>query len=79
GYQTAADRQKLIEAVEAMGEMPFGNEHPQGRKVFNGKTHQVFGPQYISKVEGGKLVVQAETTAEDSFYPDEVDYTTKSF
>ncbi|MBR29030.1 MAG: branched-chain amino acid ABC transporter substrate-binding protein [Rhodobacteraceae bacterium] len=79
GYQTTADRQKLIEAVEAMEEMPFGNEHPQGRKVFNGKTHQVFGPQYISKVEGGKLVVQAETTAEDSFYPDEVDYTTQSF
>lgn len=79
GYQTTADRQKLIEAVEAMGEMPFGNAHPQGRKIFNGKTHQVFGPQYISKVEGGKLVVQHATTAEDTFYPDEVDYTTKPF
>ena len=34
---------------------PPRNEHPQGDKIFNGKTHQVFGHQNISKVEGGKL------------------------
>ena len=33
-----------------MTEMPEGNEHPQGDKTFNGKTHQVFGHQNITKV-----------------------------
>ncbi len=79
GYKGPEDRTKLIEAVEAITDMPESNEHPQGAKLFNGKTHQVFGPQYISKVEGGKLVVQHTTSLEDGFYPDEVDYTTQSF
>ncbi len=79
GYKGPQDRQALIEAVEAMTDMPMSNEHPQGAKVFNGKTHQVFGPQYISKLDGGKLVVQHTTSIEDGFYPDEVDYTKMSF
>ena len=79
GYQSTADRPALIEAVEAMTTMPAGQDHPQGEKLFNGKTHQVFGPQYISQVEGGKLVVKHTTSLEDGFYPDEVDYTTQSF
>ena len=68
----------LIEAVEAMTTMQRSNEHPQGDKLFNGKTHQVFGPQYISKVENNKLVVQHTTSIEDGLYPDEVDYTTQA-
>ncbi len=79
GYKGVEDRTKLIEAVEAITDMPESNEHPQGAKLFNGKTHQVFGPQYISKVEGGKLMVKHTTSLEDGFYPDEVDYTTQSF
>ena len=79
GYAGPKDRPALIEAVEAMSEMPHSNEHPQGAKVFNGKTHQVFGPQYISKLDGGMLEVQHTTTIEDTFYPDEVDYTKMSF
>ena len=62
-----------------MTTMPRRNEHPQGDKVFNGKTHQVFGHQHISKVEGGKLAVVHTTSIEDGFYPDEVDYTTMAF
>ena len=62
-----------------MTEFAEGNDHPQGPKVFNGKTHQVFGLQSISKVEGGKLVRVHRTAMEDGFYPDEVDYTTTSF
>jgi branched-chain amino acid transport system substrate-binding protein len=77
GYQGPADRAALIEAVEAMSDMPAGIEHPQGAKVFNGKTHQVFGPQYISRVEGGRLNVVHTTSIQDTFYPDEVDYTTQ--
>ncbi len=77
GYQGPGDRAKLIEAVEAMGEMPASQAHPQGAKMFNGKTHQVFGHQYISRVEGGKLVKVHTTSIEDTLYPDEVDYTTK--
>ena len=56
-----------------------GPEHPQGDKVFNGKTHQVFGHQSISRVEGGRLAVVHTTSIEDGLYPDEVDYTTMSF
>ncbi|MEL6412268.1 MAG: ABC transporter substrate-binding protein [Pseudomonadota bacterium] len=77
GYQSAADRAKLVEAVEAMGEMPESQAHPQGAKLFNGKTHQVFGHQYISRVENGKLVKVHTTSIEDTLYPDEVDYTTQ--
>ncbi len=79
GYQGPADRAKLIEAVEAMTDLPHSNAHPQGAKRFNGKTHQVFGHQYISKVVDGKLMVVHTTSIEDTLYPDEVDYTTQSF
>jgi branched-chain amino acid transport system substrate-binding protein len=79
GYQGPGDRAKLIEAVEAMTTMPAGNEHPQGDKVFNGKTHQVFGHQYITQVKSGRLELAHTTSIEDTYYPDEVDYTTQSF
>ncbi len=79
GYAGPDDRAKLIEAVEAMTDMPEGFDHPQGAKVFNGKTHQVFGHQYITKVVNGKLELAHTTSIEDTMYPDEVDYTTQSF
>ncbi len=79
GYRGTGDRAKLIEAVEAITNMPESNDHPQGAKLFNGKTHQVFGPQYISKVGGNRLDVVHTTSIEDGLYPDEVDYTTRSF
>ncbi|NQW15266.1 MAG: ABC transporter substrate-binding protein, partial [Rhodobacter sp.] len=79
GYQGRADAGKLIEAVEAMTTMPAGREHPQGDKLFNGKTHQVFGHQYITQVKGGKLELAHTTSIEDTLYPDEVDYTKQSF
>ena len=78
-YQGPEDRQKLIEAVEAMTDMPESAEHPQGPKLFNGKTHQVFGLQYISRVEEGRLVKVHTASIEDTLYEDEVDYTTMSF
>lgn len=79
GYSGPADRAALIEAVEAMTDMAESLEHPQGAKVFNGKTHQVFGHQYISQVTDGKLVKVHTTSIEDGMYPDEVDYTTQPF
>ncbi len=75
GYRGPEDRAALIEACEAITDMPHSDEHPQGAKIFNGRTHQVFGHQYISRVDGGKLVVVHRTSIEDTFYPDEVDYT----
>ncbi len=78
-YQGPQDRSKLIEAVEAMTDMPASEDHPQGDKVFNGKTHQTFGKQYISKVTDGRLVVEHTASIEDGRYEDEVDYTTQSF
>ncbi|MEM9342564.1 MAG: ABC transporter substrate-binding protein [Pseudomonadota bacterium] len=77
GYTGPADRAKLIEAVEAMTALPESQAHPQGSKVFNGKTHQVFGHQYISQVQDGKMVKVHTTSIEDTLYPDEVDYTTQ--
>ena len=75
GYQERGDRQSLIEAVEAMSDLPHSREHPQGAKIFNGRTHQAFGHQYISRVRDGRLDVVHTTSIEDTFYPDEVDYT----
>ena len=74
-----ASRVRLIETVESMSEIPASEEHPQGPKIFNGKTHQVFGQQYITKVENGRLNLAHATSIEDTFYPDEVDYTSQSF
>jgi branched-chain amino acid transport system substrate-binding protein len=79
GYTGPADRQKFVEAVEAMGDMAAGIDHPQGAKRFNGRTHQVFGSQSITRVEGGRLVRVHRTSLEDGMYEDAVDYTAQSF
>ncbi len=79
GYTGIADRQKFVEAMEAMTDLPYGIERPQGAKRFNGKTHQVFGVQNISQVQGGKLVRVHTTSMADGEYPDAVDYTTMAF
>lgn len=78
GYQSAADRPKLIEAMEAITTITEGREHPQGEKLFNGKIHQSFGIQNISKVAGGRLDVVHTTSLEDGFYEPEADYTTQA-
>jgi len=64
GYKGPEDRAKLVEATEALTEFAEGPEHPQGPKTFNGKIHQCFGIQNISKVEGGKLKVVHKTKIE---------------
>ncbi|AWD20505.1 ABC transporter substrate-binding protein [Fuscovulum blasticum] len=79
GYTGPADRQKLVEAMEAITDLPYGLEHPQGAKRFNGKTHQVFGSQYISQIQSGKLIKVHATTIDEGLYPDAVDYTAMSF
>jgi branched-chain amino acid transport system substrate-binding protein len=79
GYQGPADRQKFVEAIEAMTDMAAGEAHPQGAKRFNGKTHQAFGSQNISRVEGGRLVRVHRTSLEDGLYEDAVDYTAQTF
>ncbi len=76
GYKGPEDRAKLVEATEALTEFAEGPEHPQGAKTFNGKIHQCFGIQHISKVEGGKLKVVHKTSIEDGLYEPEGDYTT---
>ena len=78
GYKGPEDRGKLVEATEALTEFKEGPEHPQGDKTFNGKIHQCFGHQNISKVEGGKLKVVHRTSIEDGMYEPEGDYTTQS-
>ena len=77
GYKdaTPADYKKLVEALEAMKEFPAGIAHPQGAKRFDGRLHQCYGHQNISKVEGGKLKVVHRTKIEDGMYPAEGDYT----
>ncbi|MCV0395086.1 MAG: ABC transporter substrate-binding protein [Rhizobiaceae bacterium] len=75
-YRGPDDRAKLVEATEALTEFPEGPEHPQGDKIFNGKIHQCFGHQNISKVENGRLNVVHRTSIEDGLYEPEGDYTT---
>ncbi|WP_413776802.1 ABC transporter substrate-binding protein [Mesorhizobium sp. AR07] len=75
GYKGPEDRAKLVEATEALTAFAEGPEHPQGPKTFNGKIHQCFGIQNISKVEGGKLKVVHKTKIEDGLYEAEGDYT----
>ena len=77
-YQGTDDRGKLIEAVESMTDMAHSDDHPQGAKRFNGKTHQTFGSQYITRVESGRLVLSHTASIEDGLYEDEVDYTTQA-
>ncbi len=79
GYQGPDDRQAMIEAIEAMTDMPLSTEHPKGDKLFNGRTHQVFGHQHISRVEDGRLNVVHTTSIEDGLYEDEVDYLSMAF
>jgi len=78
GYQSSKDAPKFIEALESIKEWKESREHPQGDKLFNGKTHQVFGHQTISKVEKSKLVTVHTTEIKDGFYPDQTDYTKMS-
>lgn len=75
GYKGPDDKQKLIEAIESTTGYDEGKGHPQGKKQFLGKAHQMFGPQFISKVEGGKLTVVHTTSIEDSLYEPKADYT----
>lgn len=79
GYQGPEQRQALIEAVEAMTEMPLSRDHPQGPKRFNGKLHQVFGQQHISRVEDGRLNVVHTTSIEDGIYDSDTNYTVRDF
>ena len=77
GYQSqsAADKQGFVEALESLTVFPEGRNHPQGAKIFNGKIHQSFGHQYISKVENGRLNVVHTTAIEDGMYEAKADYT----
>ncbi|RWR11493.1 ABC transporter substrate-binding protein [Paenirhodobacter populi] len=78
-YRGPAQKIAMLEAMESIPGFDASNEFPQGDKIFNGKTHQSFGHQHISKFEGGRLNVVHSTTIEDTFYPDETDYTKMSF
>ena len=74
-YKGPEQKKDFIVALESLQKFPESNEHPQGEKVFDGKTHQVFGKQHISKVESAKLTVVHTTSIEDGMYEPEVDYT----
>ncbi len=80
GYRdrTAKDNEALIETLENTQWFNEGIAHPQGHKKFDGKLHQCFAQQFISKVENQKLNVVHRTSIEDSLYEPEADYTTKA-
>ncbi len=80
GYRERSpkDVEALIETLENMHWFNEGIEHPQGHKLFNGKLHQAFAQQFISKVEDQKLKVVHRTSIEDSLYEPEADYTTQA-
>jgi len=80
GYEKPGpkDYKALIETLENFRGFNEGIAHPQGPKVFNGRLHQSFGQQFISKVKGRKLKVVHRTKIEDSIYSSNVDYTKQS-
>ena len=75
GYQSAADKQGFIEAMESIEKFEEGRNHPQGSKIFVPQIHQSFGHQFISKVEQSRLNVVHKTSIEDGMYEPEADYT----
>ncbi|MEM9048835.1 MAG: ABC transporter substrate-binding protein [Pseudomonadota bacterium] len=78
-YQSPADRQRLVEAIEAMTDLAESRAHPQGPKRFNGKTHQVFGLHYVSQLRGGRLDLVHTAPIAAGRYPDAIDYTAMPF
>ncbi len=80
GYsgQTPEDKKGFVEAMESLTTFAASNEHPQGDKIFNGKNHQVYGHQYITKVNGGRLDLVHTTSIEDGIYEVTGDYTKMS-
>ena len=78
GYKDGNDKAKFIEAIEAVTSFEESAAYPQGTKTFIGKTHQSFGRQFISKVEGGKLNVVHTTSIEDGMYDAAADYTSQA-
>lgn len=80
GYsgQTPKDKQGFIEAMEAIQVLDEGRDHPQGMKMFNARSHQSYGHQFISKVSGGRLDVVHKTAIEDGLYDVTADYTKMS-
>lgn len=78
GYRDASDHADMIAAIEAMEDLPESDDYPQGRQLLNGRTHQVFSHQNISRVENGALVRVHRTSIEDSLYENDVDYTTQA-
>ncbi len=78
-YKGPDQKIAFLEAMESIEGFEASNEFPQGEKLFNGKTHQAFAHQNISKVTDGKLDVVYRTSIEETLYEDETDYTQMSF
>ncbi len=77
-YQKRTQRNNLIEAMENIKDIPYSLQYPQGRKIFNGRMHQVFAQHYISKRKRGRVKL-IDTTDIDNFYPYRaVNYTTQT-
>lgn len=77
-YQGPEQKNAFIEALESIEQADEDREHPQGAKIFSPQMHQVFGHQYISKVEDGRLNLVHTTAIEDGLYEAEGDYTQMS-
>ena len=78
GYKNKKDYKTLIETFEGFTGFNEGIAHPQGSKVFSGKTHQCYGQQFVSQVKNGKFNVVHRTSIADGMYEPETDYTKKS-
>jgi branched-chain amino acid transport system substrate-binding protein len=72
---TPKDYRALVEYMETVKGFDEGLEHPQGPKKFDGRVHQCYGHQYVSRVENRRLKVAHRTKIEDGRYEPEADYT----
>lgn len=78
GWKSKKDTPDFIRALEGM-EAVESKEYPQGNKVMRAEDHQVFGDQYLSRVENFLLQVKSKIPKEKLMFAPPVDLTRASF
>ncbi len=78
GWESPADHPALILALEGF-QYESGQKFPQGNGFIRADDHQAFHGHYIERVTGGSLVVQAQSSLDESFYVPTVDYRNEPF
>ncbi|MBI4032563.1 ABC transporter substrate-binding protein [Candidatus Berkelbacteria bacterium] len=79
GWKGKEDTPKFVEKLESFRLLQASREFPQGDNALRREDHQGFHTHWMSRVIGGKLVVQFEVPKEATIYPSTVDFTKEAF